>query len=148
MSNIFNFFVVLLTVQLFYSLGITLLVYTTEPMSVDNTILEQYTNSTSDMEDVTGELEGAIGEQTDIPLVDIAGLVFYSGNIILDLMLNFYFALPSMVTLLVAGFDYVFLLDPIVAANVKLFLYGLVAIFYTMSLLSFILSIRSGIKVT
>ena len=149
MEDMYTFFIAILTIQLFYSFGISALVYTTQPL-YDNIdlVTDKYTNSSSEVTDITDQLDNSVTQQTGIPIVDIGALVFYSGNIILDLMLNFYFALPSMITLLIEGFTYIFQLNSFIETELKHFIYGLIAIFYTMGLLSFILNIRAGVKVT
>ena len=143
MANAFHYFMFIIMVQLFYSFGISALAYAIDPMLPSSNVVNQYTDVGSDLSDVSSQFEGSVRSQLDIPLVDLGSLVFYSGNIIVDLILNFAFAVPSMVTLLIGAFNMFFLVDPFIMGQFKLFIFAIISILYFIAIIGFILNVRS-----
>jgi len=139
----FKYFTFIIMIQLFYSFGATLLTHALQPFNVNPLYLQEYQNISTDITNITGRIESTTQSQLNIPLIDLGALVFYSGNIIVDLMLNFFFALPSMLTILVTTFTNIFSLDAYLASQLKLFVFSIVSILYFLNLLAFILNIRS-----
>jgi len=141
--SVYTYFKYIITAQLFYSFAITVLSHALTPFSVNSLYLLPYQNVTTDITNVSAQIEAATQSQLDIPLIDLGALVFYSGNIVVDLLLNFFFALPSLFTLLVNGFTMLFNVDAYLAAQFKLFMFGIISVLYFLNLLAFILNIRS-----
>ena len=139
----YKLFMTIMIAQLFYSFGVTIITYAIQPFNVDTSLLSEYQNSTMSMSNVTSKIEEVTKSQLNIPLIDLGALVFYSGNIVVDLMLNFFFALPSIMSLIVGAFTTFFNLDAYLASMLKLFIYTVVTLIYFWYLIAFILSIRS-----
>ena len=140
---VFKYFITIIMIQLFYSFGVVLLANTLAPFDTSEYLLPQYTNLTSDIQTISSRVEGTVQTQMNIPLLDLGALVFYSGNILIDLMLNFFFAIPSMFSILVNTFTSIFVIDSFIATQLKLFMYGIITILYFFSILNLILSIRA-----
>lgn len=143
-KNMFNELMLILIIQLFYSLGITLLTHSLiglNPAYATN--FNDFTSISSDIKNISDEISGSLEQQMNIPLIDLAALVFYSGNIIVDLILNFLFAIPSMVTLLLNVIFSFFTIDAYIASYLKLFIYSVISVIYFINLLAFLTNVRS-----
>lgn len=144
MANIMSFFKIMITMQLFYAFAITLLAYSVPADA------QSYVTSFSDLaedislENVSSEVQSSFESQTNIPLIELGALVFYSGNILIDLMLNFAFAIPQMLTLLLSGLLSIFGLDMFIFATMQLFLSVTVMVLYFMALIQLLTGVRSG----
>ncbi len=139
----YKYFVWIIIIQLFYSFGVTTLTHAFSLYNVNNIYFTEMQNITTDITDITSQIESTTQQQMNIPLIDLGALVFYSGNIIIDLMLNFFFAIPSMFSILTNFFLMFFNLDAFLSAQLKLFVFSAISILYFMNLLAFILNIRS-----
>jgi len=137
-------FKVILIVQLFYAVAITFLVYS---MPVDSL---QYVTGFSDitgdisLEGVASDVQDSVHAQTEIPVVELGALVFYSGNILIDLLLNFTFAIPQMLMMVVNGVAMLFSIDSNLLNTLQLFISVLVVIMYSIGLIQLITGVRSG----
>lgn len=146
MVSMMEVFKAMLIVQLFYSFAITMMATAIYGLPVDVTEQVQPFRDLEqriDMESVSNDIQDSITRQLDIPVVELGALVFYSGNIILDLFLNFIFAVPEMITLFIYGFTYIFSVDNIIVAQVQVFLSILMMILYFIGLIQLLLNIRS-----
>ena len=141
-----EFLKVLFTVQLFWALGITLMVATIPAAHLEPVSLFVNASGSDTLETLGPQLEENLQNQIDLPLVDIAALVFYSGNLIVDLVLNFFTAIPQMFTLLLDG---LFILMPNIAADIqiylKLFVGTIISVMYFLGLISFLSKSKAGI---
>lgn len=144
MDGVYRFFVAIIVIQLFYSFGVTILSHTLSDFPVNNEALTPYTDEQIDITDISGRIESTTQNQLNIPLIDLGALVFYSGNIIVDLMLNFFLAVPSLFTLVVSGFSLFFNVDAFLMTQIKIFLFAVVTIIYFLNMVAFVLNIRSG----
>ena len=145
MNDMLEYLKVIFTVQLFYAFAVTLLMYslpvdaTTGVPGGFQTVAQTYSQQT-----IVNELEENFTKQVGVPsLVQVVTLVVYSGNIVLDLFLNFITAVPQMFTLLTEGILMFFNVDALVATNIKVLMMSLITVFYILGLVSFLLSIRS-----
>ena len=75
-----------------------------------------------DMQGVYNQVKSAEENQYRIPVLDLGALIFYSGNFIADLVINFVFAVPGMINLLVGNFLHFVSLDVSLVAGVLTFL--------------------------
>ncbi|MEM5810121.1 MAG: hypothetical protein QW156_04515 [Candidatus Aenigmatarchaeota archaeon] len=144
--SMMKFFTYIIIIQLFYSFGISMLSYSLDKLVVQQRqlILSQFQTLGRNITEITQSIEKTTQSSMNIPLIDLGALVFYSGNIIVDLMVNFLFAIPSMATLLVSSFQFFFsTIDPILISNLKLFLYSIISVIYFIALIQFLLSIRA-----
>lgn len=142
MKNALSIFMVILIIQLFYATSITVFAYSL-PQDVQ-VYAEPSTEIASDIdiESISTDLEENLQSQLNIPLIDLGALVFYSGNLLLDLLLNFLTALPQLITLVISTIFGIMNLDSQIPQFVQLFLTGIVTIFYFISLLQLITNIR------
>lgn len=140
----------IILVQLFFSFAITVIVYA---LPAD---LKVYVDPFSDvsgsidMQGVANDLESNLQGQQNIPLIDVGALVFYSGNKLLDLILNFIFAVPEMIGLLIYGI--VSLLgngvDSFIMATVQLFTFVTVSALYIVSAIQMLTEFRGRGAIT
>lgn len=84
----------------------------------------------------------------NVPLVDLGTLVFFSGNVVVDLMLNTILAIPEMITILVNGILSLLPISSYVAVQIKVFIFAAISIMYVIMLLAFIADVRSRGGVT
>lgn len=143
-----NLLKAVLLVQIFFSIGITLFAYGLPDDKID--YLESYQDLSSEIniETIRDEMQSGLDSSLNIPVIELGALIFYSGNIIIDLMLNFAFAIPEMLGLLIAGFSTLFSIDTFVMATVQLLSGVLVTILYFLGLLQLLSNIRSGQRIT
>lgn len=135
----------ILTVQLFWAFGITLLVATIPVAHLTPVTLFVASGSADTLTSIGSELETNLQSQVNLPLINAAALVFYSGNLIVDLALNFLTAVPQMFTLLLEGY---FILVPNISPDVqtylKLFVFTIISVMYFLGLISFLSNSRSS----
>lgn len=138
-----KFIVLIVVIQLFYGFGITMFAYSLPASQL--TVLDVYQEPSADLDmtEISETIEGNIQSQLDIPIVDISALVFYSGNIVIDMLINFFTAIPSMLTIAMSTFFAIFPVDAYLAAQMKLFMWVIAAILYFIAFLAFIMSVRS-----
>lgn len=137
-------FKVVILIMLFYSFGITIFAYTIPTEALP------YVSSFSDITDeislqsVSEEVQDSVQKQTNIPVIEIGALVFYSGNILIDLILNFAYAIPQMIGLLINGILLLLNIDSYIFAVVELFAAVVVSVLYFIGIIQLLMGIRSG----
>jgi len=138
-------FTALLLVQLFYALAVTLIVPTLPGISAYQVVA--YTNSMGQTTISTAyaAVQGGVTNSQAIPLLAFGALIFYSAQIIINLMINFFTAIPQMITIL---FTTLFHLLPfangaITTGFIAMF-QVIVSIIYFIAVLTFLMSIVSG----
>jgi hypothetical protein len=142
MRNALNIFMVILIIQLFYAISINIATYSLP--SVTNNYIDQ-ANSISgqvNIEYVPSKMEGSFGNQLNIPVIELGALVFYSGNFLVDLLLNFLTALPQLISLVLYLIFSIIGADAQIIYYIQLFLTGIVTIYYFMSLMTLLTNIR------
>jgi len=142
--GMFDYFKTVLTIQLFWSFAFTLLLATIPTASLNFVQPFASQDAQIDIASVSTDMESSIDSQLNIPLVDAGALLFYSGNIVIDLMLNFLTAVPSMFTLLLSGLFLIIPVDAFLQQWILLFAFALVGIMYMLGLMSFLSAFRSG----
>lgn len=139
-----DFLKIVIIVSLFWAFAVTSI--TAILPSQYLTPVSIYINSSNadTLNTIGTDLESSLTNQLNIPLIDAAALVFYSGNMIVDLFLNFLTAVPQMFTLILEGF---FLLVPNIAPSLqqtlKLFVFTIISCLYFLGIISFLGSSRS-----
>lgn len=143
-ESVTNLFRTMLLVQLFFSFAMTAIVYYI-PDDAKN-LVTSFSDVAGDIDlDTVGtEVQDALTRQTNIPVIDVGALVFYSGNILLDLMLNFAFAIPEMLGLIIYGLQSIITMPAYMVALTELFVGVTVISLYFISLIQLITGIRSG----
>lgn len=136
----FRFFEMIIAIQLFYAFSVTLIVYALPPGTAD--YISVYQTNVS-IENTSVQVQQSIQKQMDIPVVDLGALVFYSGNIIIDLMLNFLTAIPGMFSMLLTGIFAIINVDAYIATQLKIFSTAMLTIAYIILMIQFIMGIRA-----
>lgn len=139
----FDFFKTMLTVQLFWAIAVTILLSVTPIATTNQLSLVQYQNGSFDLLEVKSQFEGIMTSQTNIPFVNAGALIFYSGNLILNLMVNFFTFVPQMFTILLSIIALIIPIDPTLLNTLKLFITVFMGIMYVIALLSFISQYRN-----
>jgi len=125
--------------SLFYSLATTLLVHSLP----ETTIASHYIKFT-DIQTQAEQFRQTVELERNIPIVNLGVMVFYSGNLFVDLLVNFVTAIPSMFSLILELLLLVFSPSTEVQSTIQLFFYLTTTTLYLISVLSSILSIRTG----
>ena len=144
MSGGLDYFKTMMTAQVFWSFVFTIMVYTVPGADQGQLALITMQSGTTNLASISTQFGEAVTNQTNIPIVELGALLFYSGNIIIDLLLNFAFAIPQMFTMLLNMF---FLIVPIagnIQTSVVLFFGAMISIAYAIAILQFITNLRSG----
>lgn len=144
MSDMMALVKVIILVQLFYSFGITAVTYTLPEDAL------QYVTGFSDVADeinletVSNEVTDSLQQQQNLPIVELGALVFFSGNILIDLLLNFAFAIPGMLGMVVQGLMMLFSIDTSLGVLLQIFASVVVTVFYVIGLMQLVVGVRSG----
>jgi hypothetical protein len=144
-----NIFKIILVVMLFYSFATTVIAYSLPESAVEYT--DAFTNfqgGNVSMEGISNDVQESLEQQTDIPVIELGALVFYSGNILLDLLVNFAFAIPGMLSALLNGILYLVGIDAILAYHLQAFLTAVMVALYFFALIQLITGLRSGQRVS
>lgn len=149
----FGFFKTMILVNLFFAVSITIFAHGLEAMSsssLAHITTYQALGDRLGLEDVGEEVESGLERELNVPLLDIGALVFYSGNILIDLLLNFAFAIPQMLLLLTHSFGTLFNIDTtgFFLGQIQLFAGVIFGIFYIFGFVQLLLGIRSGRTIT
>jgi len=142
-GQIMNLFLLIIIVQLFYSFAITMMAYSI-PVNDEFVTGFSETSENINLEEVSDDIHSSVIDQLDIPVIEIGALVFYSGNILIDLLLNFLYAIPQMMGMLVNGFLMLFNVDSQIFALVELFGVVAVTILYLIGIIQLLINVRSG----
>lgn len=139
-----TYFKAVVMIMLFYSFCITVLTYALPGEA--KTFVDPFSDVANeiDMESTSAQLRESVEAQTNIPVVELGALVFYSGNIIVDLLLNFLYAIPQMLGLLINGVMLLLNVDSYIFAIVEIFAAVAVSIMYLIGLIQLLTSVRSG----
>lgn len=144
MANFLDVFKVAIIVMLFYSFSITILAYAMPAGTQD------YVTAFSDLsEDISfnetaSTIEESMQRQVNLPIIELGAIIFYSGNILIDLLLNFVFAIPQMIGLLVKGIFMLVGVDSFMFAYIEAFSAAAVISWYLISLIELLTRMRSG----
>lgn len=98
----------------------------------------------ADVGGLADDIQGNLERQTNIPVLDMGALVFYSGNILLDILVNFISAIPQMITMLISGIMFLFSIPEFVQDGIQVFATVVLTAMYLLSMMSMIMSFRSG----
>ena len=136
--------VILIIVSLFYSFAITVLTYAMPASALVYTDVFSNADTTLNLNATAQQFQDSLANQRNIPVIELGALVFYSGNILLDLLLNFVFAVPQMLNLLIQTFGLLFGFDPVLGAYLQIFTTVLLTVLYIFGLITMLMGIRSG----
>lgn len=135
---------VVLVVQAFFSFGVTSFAHYMPGDTVQYASFVNSSNTNIDITTVGGDLQSNLQRQSNIPVIDVGSLIFFSGNILLDLLLNFVFAVPEMINFLVAGIMNLISVDVWITHLVQVVGGGMVFMLYLLMIMRFLLNLRGG----
>jgi len=138
---------VIILAQLFFSFAITIIAHATAVAMPDMVGgLGDYENAGSQINStsINSDLIENLNSQQNIPIVEVGALVFYSGNILIDVILNFITAIPTMITLLLRGIMELLSINSDAWAYFQLFATTAIGALYVLGALQFLLNLRSG----
>lgn len=142
-----SFFMYAVEVQALFSLFITLMIYTVPLMTGgDLTYIFELKGAPTyrELGNFGGEFQSSIEQQRSFGVVELGSLALYSGNILVDLILNFFTAIPSMATIIVNGvFFFLNVSTPIKEAALT-FTYTIVGIIYLILIITLLIDIRTN----
>jgi len=143
-TNMIDLFKIIIIVQLFYAFSITAIAYGIPDAS--KTYVTGFSDITDEinLETVNEDITGSLEQQKNIPIIELGALVFYSGNILLDLLVNFITAIPQMLAMLLSGILMIFAIDSYLVALLQIFASVLISLWYLIGLMQLLTSVRSG----
>ena len=140
-------FKVMLIVQAFFSLGITIIAYAMPTDAIAPMNDYQNTAANIDLNTTAARVEASLGRMSSVPnIAEIGALLFYSGNIVVDLFLNFMFAIPIMIGLVIHGIFELLNIDTYMWALVEAFSAAIIFVLYMLGLIQMLASLRSGTR--
>lgn len=143
--NTLQLFTTLLIVQLFWAFSVTLIVPFMPNAQSNQVLMFNNDNALIKLPLLQSQLETGIGDQANIPVLEVGALVFYSSATILSLMINFFTAVPQMVTLLTTVFFLFIPMELTIQNTVLTWIFAIVSILYVISLFAFIAGTRSNL---
>lgn len=144
MNDVMDLYKVTLVIIMFYTFSVTVITHTLPEDSLSYVTGFSSLNNDIDLESIGQEVQGSLQSQTNIPVVELGALVFYSGNILIDLLLNFLFAIPEMFTILINGLLMIFAVDPFLATQIQILSGVMFTVLYFVSIIQLLTGIRSG----
>lgn len=142
-----DFFIYVLMVQLFWSFAVTSLIYVVPGEYAVAVTLFTSDPTASTLTTISPSVQTNIENQLQLQLIDIATLIYYSGNLIIDLILNFLGAVPQMFALLIQAFSIFVPVDSELLGVFKFYIIVLVQILYIIGFVTTITSLRSGTSI-
>ena len=142
--NALQLFVTLLLVQLFWSLSVSLLLPNMPNATSNQVVMFTNANNTIELSTLQNSVKSGITDQQNIPLLEVGALVFYSSATILNIMINFFTAIPQMVTLLMAV---MFIFIPVslsLQITLQAWVFGIVTVLYFVALFTFLMGTRTN----
>lgn len=136
-----DIFKTILLIQLFWGFGISIITYAT-PADAKHYLYEY--SADNDVSTTISDVQTSLTRQKNIPLIEMGAIVYYSGNILIDLLINSLYAAPQMVALLSKGILHIFSIDSFMWAHLELFTATLITITYIIGLLQLLVGVRSG----
>lgn len=143
-NDLMAIFKTFILVQLFFAFSITAITYALPAPAAPAVTAFSEVSDQIDLSGVGQEVQESLESQTNIPLIEVGALVFYSGNILLDLILNFIFAIPEMIGLLVHGIQILFNVDGYLFAIVQLFASVCIFVMMFIALIQMLAGLRAG----
>lgn len=134
---------VIIIMQLFFSASITILAHAMPSDTLSHVQIFKDEADRIGFEEIGSQVQDTLGRQTSLPVVELGSLIFYSGNILVDFILNFAFAIPEMIGLLVNGIMLIFAIDSYAFAIAEIFAAVAVGSMYVIGLVQTLLNLRS-----
>jgi len=141
--GVLDYFARGIEVQIFYSLAITLLLYSMPLTDVNYVAQFEASEANNNLETISNDFQDSFNTQAGFGIVDVGALALFSGNIVIDLILNFFTAIPSMITLLLRAIFMFVSIEATLQTTIEAFVFVLIAVIYVISLLNFLINVRS-----
>ena len=143
-ASIIEGFKVTLMVMLFYAFAISVIVYALPPSARHFATIFSENTQDLNLETIGEEVQGGLTQQSNIPIIEAGALVFYSGNFLVDLLLNFLYAIPEMIGYLIYAITLLFNVNSIIVGFIQMFAFVLMTVLYIVGLIQLLTGIRSG----
>jgi hypothetical protein len=88
-------------------------------------------------------MESAVSSQSTVPFLELGALIFFSSNILINLVLNFITAIPQMLTWLIAGLFEFLPFNQTIQISVKTIFIAMGTILYYLLFILYILGVRT-----
>lgn len=146
-SNTWDYFKTIIIIQLVFGIGATMIAHSL-PAQTYLTISQQITpEDIQSMENISGnfteKIENIRNPPIQLPFIDTAFILFYTGNLVIDAFINSLFAIPSMATVLVTGFAIFIPINPEYESLLSIFVYSFLAVIYIIGIIGVIMNLRS-----
>lgn len=126
----------------FYSFSVTAITHYL-PSDVTGTGIFTNLNTAGSVQNINAQVNSGLGQQLNIPVFDLGSLIYYSGNFIVDMLVNFVFAIPQIIGIFFAGLFYLFGVDAFIANQILLVIKVLAGTSYTIMLITLLINVRS-----
>lgn len=143
--NALQLFTTLLLVQLFWSLGVSLIVPNMPNATANQVVMFTNSNNVIELSTLQSSVSQGITDQQNIPLLEVGALVFYSSATILNIMINFFTAIPQMVTLLMTVLFLFIPLGVSLQITLQAWVFGIVTVLYFVALFTFLMGTRTNL---
>lgn len=139
-----NFFVFVIMVQLFWSFGATTFAYTLPDNQLQYVTIYTGHSTASTLQDVSIDVEENIESQVELPVIDAVTLIMFTGNLLVDLILNFLTAVPAMFILLIEGITLFIPIEATLLGTFKMLLWVTATVLYVIAIATTIANMRSS----
>ena len=143
--NALQLFTTLLLVQLFWSLGVSLIVPNMPNATANQVVMFTNSNNVIELGTLQSSISQGITDQQNIPLLEVGALVFYSSATILNIMINFFTAIPQMVTLLMTVLFIFIPLGTSLQITLQTWVFAIVTVLYFVALFTFLMGTRTNL---
>jgi hypothetical protein len=138
-----GYFVAIVMISLLYGFGSTILTYALNPYGVNSNILNSFSSPSANITNITNNVQSNLQSQMKIPIVGDLSLIFYSGNIMVDMIMNTFLALPEIITIIVNVLINFVVVDAYLGMELKIIILANVTVVYVINIIAFLLQIRS-----
>ena len=143
MAQFTQVFTYLLITQMFYAFCVTIFVPLIPDIQQQQVIMFTDSQGVVSFSTLSTTIQGAVNNQSSIPFLDIGTLIFYSTSIILNLVLNFFTAIPQMLMMLLSTLFIFLPFNSTIQESIKMIFIVMVTILYYMLLIFYITSQRT-----
>lgn len=141
----FHYFISVVLMSLFWSFAITTIVYALQqnPVQDINYIVEFQNADIPSYAETGQEFQTNLQLQKQFGIVDAGALALFSGNLLLDLTINFFFAVPNMFYLFFSGMFAFLHINVFLQKEIVTWVQVVLAVISTIFLFQFLLGART-----
>jgi len=139
----FQYFISIVLLSAFYSFAIVSLTYTLPDSDMNFIVQFSTDDAIRDYGETSREFQDSLQTQKQFGIVDAGALALFSGNILLDLAVNFFFAVPSMFALFFSAIFYFLKINVFLQNEIILLVKAILAIISSIFLIRFLLGART-----